>query len=69
MRWPGNGQYNIEDHKVRVYYSGNEENQHLHGLGFIVLCEMQKHVTHFVPVSNIIAVIQVSGNLVNINLV
>lgn len=56
MRWPGNGQCSIENHKV--YYSGNGENQHIHGVGFIVSCEMQKYVINFVPISERIAVIQ-----------
>lgn len=67
MRWPGNGQCSIENHKV--YYSGNEENQHIHGVRFIVSCKMQKYVINFVPISERIAVIQLSGNPVNINLV
>jgi len=40
IRWPGNGQYSIEEHKV--LYSVNEENQHICGVGFKVSCEMQK---------------------------
>jgi hypothetical protein len=67
IRWSGNGQCSIENHKV--YYSGNEENQHIHGVGFIVSCEMQKYVINFVPISERIGVIQLSGNSVNINLV
>lgn len=67
MRWRSNGQCSLENHKV--YYSGNEENQHIHGLGFIVSCEIQKYVINFVPISERIDVIQLSGNPVNINLV
>jgi len=39
MRWPGNGQCIVDDHKV--YHSGNENNRYNYGVGLITSHRMQ----------------------------
>jgi len=43
-----------------VYYSSNKENKkkNLHGVRFIASCKMQNYVTHFVPITERMAAIQ-----------
>lgn len=67
MRWPGNGQRIVDNHKV--YHSGDENNKHIHGVGLIVSRRLQDHIINFTPVSERIIVIQLNGNPVNINIV
>lgn len=49
MRWPGNGQCIVDNHKV--YHSGDKNNKHTHGVGLIVSRRLQDHIINFTPVS------------------
>jgi len=67
IRWPGNGQRIVDNHKV--YHSSNENNKRIYGVGLIVSRRLQDHIINFTPVSEKIMVIQLNGNTVNINIV
>lgn len=66
MRWSGNLQRIIDNHKV--YHCGDENSRHIHVVDLIVSCRLQEHVINFKPVPDRIMVTQlINGNPGNIN--
>jgi len=67
MRWKGNGKFGMPAHTI--YYAGNNEPIHYKGVGFIVARKVNDAVRNFVPQSDRVALLQLSGKGVNINIV
>lgn len=67
MRWIGNGQCIVDDHKL--YHSSNENKRHIYGVALIISRRMRDYIKHIIPVSERIRVIQLIGNSMNINIV
>jgi len=67
MRWRGNGKFGMTAHTI--YYTGNNEPNHYKGVGFIVAKKVNDAVRNFVPQSDHVALLQLNGKGVNINIV
>ncbi|KAF2895440.1 hypothetical protein ILUMI_10734 [Ignelater luminosus] len=65
------GQIRAKLHSIKytVYYSGNDTPEHCHGMGITVSKHLNKAVKHFVPISDRIAILQMEGKPVNINII
>lgn len=66
MRWKGSGSYCMPEHKI--YFAGNDERYHWRGVGFIVTKRIETTVKIFVPISDRVALLQLNGQGVQINL-
>ena len=67
MRWTGSGQCTVGNHVV--YYSGNDGDEHQHGVGIIMSKSMSKYVVNFVPLSERIVMIQMNTTPVKLNII
>lgn len=67
MRWPGSGHCEINDHTV--YYSGNTNNKHIHGVGIIISKKIQQTITNFTPISERMLLIQLNSPPLKINII
>jgi len=67
MRWRGNGKLVMPAHMI--YYAGNSEPNHYKRVGFVVTRKIDATVRSFVPQSDRVALLQLNGKGVNINIV
>lgn len=66
VRWPNTGTTVIEGHTV--YYSGDNTTQNRNGVAIIVANNIVKSVRSFIPVSDRIVLLQISGKPVDLNI-
>lgn len=65
IRWPGEGSVKTEG--MTLFYSGDKNDRHINGVGFLVNELLLPHVKHFEPVSDRICYIRIadkSGDLI-----
>ena len=67
IRWKGKG--DIKKKEFTMYFSGDENKQGQHGVGFIVLKKMKKSVLGFNPVSERICTLRIKGKFHNITFI
>lgn len=67
VRWKGSGQLSTTQ-GYTLYYSG-EDQDNQYGVGILINKELIKYVTNFVPMSDRVMLIQLSGHPVNINII
>lgn len=60
VRWPGSGKVATED--GTMYYSNNDESQHLYGVGIIVNRDIESTIMSFTPFSERIIMLQMKTN-------
>ncbi|XP_067130454.1 craniofacial development protein 2-like [Centruroides vittatus] len=66
-KWPGTKKFTSKDH--HVFCSGGEENtKQMYGVAFAVHKQLANKVTSFTPISELIALLQLAGNKINLNL-
>lgn len=67
MRWPNVGKCQVNGYYV--YYSGNDDPQHLNGVGVIVHPDANKAVTKFAPVSDRVIFLQFNAQPIPLNII
>lgn len=67
IRWKGKG--DTKKKEFTMYFSGDENKQGQHGVGFIVLKKMKKSVLGFNPVSERICTLRIKGKFHNITFI
>lgn len=65
--WPGSGKCGIEN--GTFFYSGNEDQNHRKGVGFVITKNLVKYVTDFVPYSDRTALIKFQAKPNNLNII
>ncbi|XP_060521344.1 craniofacial development protein 2-like [Cylas formicarius] len=67
VRWPGSGM--VKSGGKVFYYSGDNANRNQHGVGILMNKNLQKSMKCFVPISERVALVQILGKPLNINII
>ncbi|XP_060520784.1 craniofacial development protein 2-like [Cylas formicarius] len=67
VRWPGSGM--VKSGGKVFYYSGDNANRNQHGVGILMNENLQKSMKCFVPISERVALVQILGKPLNINII
>lgn len=66
-RWTNSGRSTTGD--FTIYYSGNNDNQHQHGVAIVLSNKISSAVTTFVPYSDRIIMVQLQAKPINVNII